>query len=380
MDVSLIKCETYEQSDLNNKILTAVNLIGGFENLIKKNDKVFIKLNCVWPFEKEKGITTHPEFVKCIIRNVKKITSNIIVGDNPAIKDQISTLKKCGIYDILIQENVKILDQTKTTIITNSSYKTYRQFEVSKEMMDADVLINLPKLKTHSLTYMTVAEKNFFGCIYGLKKSAWHIKASNPLEFAEAINDLYGAILEKFKNKVILNICDGILGLEGEGPSSGGTCKYSNAILASLDAVSLDAVACKLVHLDNSKLFINNIAGKRNYGENDLNNIKLLGDNISSFNVNFKAPKDSLGNIGLKILKFKPLRNILLEHPVVNDIKCIKCGACVKICPAKTLYIKGEHYPHLNASNCIRCWCCQEVCPKNAIEKSKRPILGKILF
>ena len=381
-NVSLIKCETYQQDILQEKISEAVNLIGGFKSLVKKDSKVFIKLNLVGPFDKDKGITTHPEVVRSVIKEVKKYTNNITVGDNPAVRDQIHTLKKCGIYEVLIEENVKILNQSKIITIHNSNPNVYPDFEVTEEMINCDLLINLPKLKTHSLAYMTVCEKNFFGTIYGLNKSAWHVKANNPLEFGEAMNDLYGAILETLKknNSTILNICDGILGLEGEGPSTGGKPKYANAILCSLDAVSLDAVACKLVNLDSEKLFITNIAGNRGYGESNINNINILGNQLSDFNVYFEEPKDSVGNIGLRILKFKPLRNLVLEHPKINHDKCIKCGECAKICPPQTMTIEKGKFPKLKNIKCIRCWCCQEVCPQNAIEKSKRPLIGRLLI
>ena len=245
-------------------------------------------------------------------------------------------------------------------------------------MIDTDVFINLPKLKTHSLAYITCAQKNLFGFIYGLNKSAWHIKASNPLQFGEAINDLYGAIQESFKGKTFLNICDGILGLEGEGPSTGGSPKKANTILTSLNAVSLDRIALEVMGLDYKKSFITRIANERGFGEIDLDNIEIIGDEI--VNNHFLAPKDSLSNAGLRFLKFKPLRNIFLEHPKIDHSKCIKCGECTRICPPKTMQIKKGEYPHLTSTKCIRCWCCSEVCPQNAISKTKRPILGKIFF
>ena len=73
-------------------------------------------------------------------------------------------------------------------------------------------------------------------------------------------------------------------------------------------------------------------------------------------------------------------RNLLLEHPVIDKDKCIKCGECAKICPPHTMQIKPKEFPKLKAKTCIRCWCCAEVCPQNAIEKSKRPIIGRIVF
>ena len=379
--VVIKKCCEYELDDVKEKIKESFDYLGGIEKLISPNARVFIKCNCVGPFDKDSGITTHPIIAKAVLQLVKERTKNIIIGDNPATRDIVFTLKKNGLYDIINEENVAIVNGKKTTKIYNSTAKIYNEFEVSEEMVDADVFINLPKLKTHSLAYMTCAEKNFFGLIFGLNKAAWHVKASNPLEFGEAINDLYGAVLETFKNKNIINICDGILGLEGEGPSTGGLKKKANVILTSLDAVSLDRVAFELVKLDNNKCFITNLANERNYGNGDINKIELLGDKLDEFkDVAFLAPKDSLSIIGLKILKIKPLRNLLLEHPKIDHNLCIRCGECAKICPPHTMKIEKGKFPKLNSTKCIRCWCCAEVCPQNAICKTNRPILGKIFF
>ena len=177
--VLIQKCEDYNLDiirDLIDKSFKEFNIYDKLDS----TKKVFIKLNLVGPFEKEKGITTHPVILQAVLDLILPITKNIIVGDNPAIRDQIPTLKKCGLYDTIKNANVEILEGTDFTTITNSNPKIYSKFEVSRQMIDCDLLINLPKIKTHSLTYMTCAEKNFFGLIYGLNKSAWHTKASNP--------------------------------------------------------------------------------------------------------------------------------------------------------------------------------------------------------
>lgn len=377
--VSLLRVESYNLEILNNKIREALNLICNIDELIKEDSKVFIKLNCVGPFSKETAITTHPIFVEAVVKIVLEKTKNIIIGDNPATKDITAVLKKNGVYDVVKKYDLKILNGRDAVKITNSNPHIYSEFEVSREFVEADVLINLPKLKTHTLTYMTCAEKNFFGLIFGLQKAGWHVKASNPLEFGEALNDLYGAFLESFKDKTIINICDGILALDGDGPSTGGFPINANAILASLDAVSLDSVACKLAKLDESKIFVTNIANQRGYGDNK--NIELLGNSLEDFtDVKFEGPKSSLSSFGLRLLRKKFFRNLLLEHPKIDHSKCLKCGECAKICPPKTMQIKPKEFPHLKTNQCIRCWCCAEVCPANAIYKSHRPLIGKIVF
>ena len=378
--VIIKKCEDYDFDLIKSYLKESLKELN-FYNDVKENAKVFIKLNLVGPFPKEMAITTHPVILKAVIQLVKEKTNNIIVGDNPAVRDMTYTLKKCNLLDVIKEENVSLMDGTIFETIHNSNPIIHSSFEVSKQMIDVDVLINLPKLKTHTLAYMTCAQKNFFGLIYGLNKSAWHTKANNPLEFGNAINDLYGAFLECFKDKQLYHICDGIIGLEGEGPSSGGTVKKANCLLISKDAVALDRVACELVHLDYNKLFINKIANERKYGNGDLEKIQIKGNQLSDFDdIHFQAPRDSLSHVGLKILTIKPIRNLLLERPKINKEKCIKCGECAKICPPHAMSIKTKDFPKLKKNICIRCWCCAEVCPQNAIDKSKRPFIGRLVL
>lgn len=378
--VSLLRVDSYQNIDLlEKKIKEAISLIGDIDKLIKKDSKVFIKLNCVGPFAKETGITTHPAFVEAVVKIILSKTKNIVIGDNPATKDIVAVLKKNGVYEVVQKYNLKVLDGKNAVKITNPNPHIYSEFEVSREYIEADTLINIPKLKTHTLTYMTCAEKNFFGLIFGLQKAGWHVKASNPLEFGQALNDLYGALLNSFQGKTILHLCDGILGLDGDGPSTGGFPVMCNAILASTDAISLDTIACRLVKLDETKCFVTNIGAERGYGDNL--NIELLGDSIEKFaDVKFTGPKSTLSSFGLRLLRKKFFRNMLLEHPVINKDICLRCGECAKICPPKTMQIKPKEFPKLKTNQCIRCWCCAEVCPANAIEKSKRPLIGKIVF
>ena len=375
--VSLVRAENYNDIDL--KVQEAIDLLGGIEKFVGKNSKVFIKLNCIGPFGKDTGITSRPDVLEAVIKLVKAQTDDITIGDNPAVKDVLVVLKKNGCFELIDKYGLKVINGKDQVTITNSNPHIYSSFEVSRDFIECDTLINLPKLKTHTLTYMTCAEKNYFGLIFGLQKAGWHVKASNPLEFGEALNDLYGAFLEAMKDKKILNLADGIVGLDGDGPSTGGWPKEAKCLIASSDAVSIDYIACKLVKLDTNKIFVTNIASERGYGS--INDIELIGATLDDFSdIKFQGPKSTLSSVGLRLIRHKFFRNLLLEHPKIDHNKCIKCGECTRICPPHTMQIKKGEYPHLKTNQCIRCWCCAEVCPQNAITKSRRPIVGKIVF
>ena len=377
--VYLKKCDTYEFDKLKESIRLALDSTT-FKN-IKDTDSVFIKVNCLGAYAENLAITTNPLFLKAVIELVKEKTQKILVGDNPANKDLVLALKKNGMYKVIEEENLKVLNGAVQTTITNHNYHTYKEFDVSKEIVDADYLINLPKLKTHTLTYFSGAQKNLFGLIYGLQKSSWHVKAPTPLDFAYVICDLYGAIKENYEEGHIINLCDGIIALEGEGPSTSGSPKQASIILASNDCISLDQVAIKLAKLNKDKYIIGKIAGEVNLGEANLDNINIIGDDINLFKeVSLREPDQGISSKAMKFLKHKAIRNICLEHPKVNKELCVRCGECAKMCSSHALTIEKGEYPHLTSSKCIRCWCCQEVCPHHAIQKSKRPIIGKILF
>ena len=380
MDVYVKYCNNYY--DIQDKIDYLLNSVLDNGNVIKDNMTIFLKTNALAPHPKDRAITTHPSVVEAVIKYLKKYNVKIIVGDNPATKEMKTVYKVNGTLDVIEKENVELANNKELKVISAKEYTRYKDFNVSKEIVEADILINLPKLKTHGLAYFTGAEKNFFGTIYGLEKAQWHVKSSTPLEFGEAMSDLYSAIKEEMKNKIIVNLMDGIEGIEGEGPSTGGNKKSANVLLASKDAIALDRVAIEIVKLDYKKSFISIISSNRGLGEFNLENIKIEGDSLELFKeIKFEPAKiEEIGIRSLRLVNKYNVKNLVLEHPKFDKNKCIKCGECKKICPPQAITQENKKLPKVNKNKCIRCWCCQEVCPVNAINKSKRPWIGRIFF
>lgn len=371
-----------DYNDIQDKVDYLLDSVLDNGKVIKEGMTVFLKTNALAPHPASKAITTHPSVVQAVIRYLKKYNVRIIVGDNPATKEMSLVYKVNGTKAVVDEEKVELANNGDLKVISSPNYKRYKDFNVSKQIVEADILINLPKLKTHGLAYFTGAEKNLFGLIYGLEKAQWHVKSSTPLEFGEAMADLYSAIKNEMKDKIFVNLMDGIEGLEGEGPSTGGSKKEANVLLASKDAVALDRVAMEIVKLDYKKAFISIITNNRGLGEFDLNNIEIEGDDLSLFNdIKFIPAKvEEVGIRAIKMLNKFNIKRFILEHPKFDSSKCIKCGECKKICPPQAIVMKKGKVPKVNKSKCIRCWCCGEVCPVNAISKSSRPLIGKMFF
>lgn len=379
VNVYLKACDNYELNNLEKCIGEALASTS-FAN-ITSDDTVFIKVNSLGAYNPDLAITTNPLFLKAVIRLVKNKTDKIIVGDNPASKDMIAAFKKNGMYDIVCEEKVVLLDGAKQTTITNPNFHTYKEFEVSEQIMSADYLINLPKLKTHTLTYYSGAQKNLFGTIYSLAKSSWHVKAPTPLDFAYVIADLYGAIKNNFKEDHIINCMDAIDALEGEGPSTSGSKNHFGAILASNDAIALDSVAIKVASLDHDKYLIGKVSSELSLGEYNIDAINILGDNIDLFkDKKLREPDKGVSSRTMKLLRLRFVRNACLEHPKIDKEICKRCGECANICTSHAMTITKGEYPKLKSNKCIRCWCCQEVCPHHAIKKTKRSLIGKMIF
>lgn len=380
MDVYVKHCSSYV--NIQNEINYLLDSVLDNGKVIKDNMTVFLKTNAVAPHPCDKAITTHPSVVQAVIRYFKKYNVKIIVGDNPATKEMKTVYKVNGTLDIVEQEKVKLANNKDLKVISAVDYKKYKDFNVSREIVEADILVNLPKLKTHGLAYFTGAQKNLFGTIYGLEKAQWHVKSSSPLEFGEAMSDLYSAIKNEMKNKIMINLMDGIEGLEGEGPSTGGVKKSANVLLSSKDAIALDRVAIEIVKLDYNKSFISVLSSERGLGEFNIDNITIHGDALNLFSdIKFQPAKiEGIGIRSLKINSKINTKRFILEHPKFDKNKCIKCGECKKICPPQAITIEKGKTPTVNKSKCIRCWCCSEVCPVNAISKSKRPLIGRIFF
>ncbi|HPI23887.1 MAG TPA: DUF362 domain-containing protein [Spirochaetota bacterium] len=241
--VSLARCPEYSRDAIRGRMMRSLEEIGFDPNRFR-GARVAMKPNLLLPAAPDKAIVTHPVFFEAALDIVIEHGGRPIVVESPALASVEKALRRSGYGPALDRTGVGVADATGTAIVHNERGVAFKRFEIIREVCDAEFIINLPKMKTHGLTYFTGAVKNYFGLVPGLEKAQWHLRAPTAAEFTSFLLDFYGAIRDGFSpRKTLLNIMDGICALEGEGPGPGGRARFVGVMLASEDAVALDAVA-----------------------------------------------------------------------------------------------------------------------------------------
>ena len=378
-DVFLRSCNNYTYEEVKDSLKNIINDLGGLENHIQKNSKVFIKLNLLMKKKPEEVATTHPMVLKVLAQELLKLNCDITVGDSPGGPYTVSALKgiykTCGIEDVCKELNINLNYDTSEIKVENKDGKILKYLNVIKPITEVDYVINICKLKTHVMATFTGGVKNLFGIIPGVSKAEYHFKMPEIKNFTDALVDICEYA------KPTLTIMDGIIGMEGEGPSAGIPRKVG-IILGSTNPYALDVVGCKLINLDPSKVPTVQRSIERGLINKDFNDINIIGEKLEDKVIyDYKIPKTK----SISFLRGKVPKKIellinkkLAGKPVIDYKSCIKCGKCATVCPPKVIKMDKKNGPNINLDTCIRCFCCHELCPKKAIEV-KRPIIYRLI-
>lgn len=375
--VALLKCDSYDVDLIEKKLREGFELLGGnkyLKELIKKDSKVLLKPNMLSVENKGSIVVTHHSVFEAVIRIIKEYTDNISFGDSPGVGDSKRAAEKSGLMEVANKYGVKFEDFKDSVHVKLEDSILCKSWDVARAPYEADVVITLPKLKTHAMAYFTGAIKNQFGCIPGAGKASWHTRMPNANNFCKMLLDLNKVVNTSFA------ILDGIVSMEGNGPKNGEPHKM-NTLIMGASVTAVDSLAVKLIGYDNP-LDIPALkeAYDYNYGPVLLKDIEILGEKIEDMMAkNFKLCRTG-GNfyfINESVTKF--LSGIIAPNPYLIKDKCIGCNRCYEVCPEKPKVInmvkKGEkNIPTWDMKKCIRCFCCQELCPKGAIETRYKKI------
>jgi len=358
--VAIERCHGYEPATVSEQIHRLLAHFGGLETFVRPGMTVLLKPNFLSAKEPKYAVTTHPEIVAAVGKEVRALGARVRIGDSPggAKRGIRNVWKSTGMLEMAERENFELVPFESSGVVRYQIED--REYFLARPAAEADLIINLPKLKTHVLTLMTGGIKNLFGLVPGFRKATYHKQFPKPDEFAQVVVDILSLM------PPALTILDGVLAMEGDGPSSGQP-RWVNLLIASKDAVALDAVAAEIIGLDPGKVPTTRIASEAGLGIGWPEAINIAGEKISDVKVpDFKLTSNKRLSLIPKFL-VKLIDPYVWVRPAIDSDLCTRCNTCVNSCPVGALSNSDHSTPTFNYEICINCWCCHEMCPEKSV-------------
>lgn len=317
---------------------------------------VLLKPNMIGQYAPETHANTHPSLVRALVEMLRGRGALVTVGDNPgtsgygavARSARISGLEEAslGAFENIGTDTRRVPLEGRGTSVT-----------VSRKVLDTDVLISLPKFKTHVFTRITGAVKNSYGFLVGGDKARLHLDFPGYRTFSEVLVEVYGLRVPD------LAIMDAVVGIQGNGPQNRSLYR-AGKLLASDDGVALDSVMSRMMGMRPDRIAMLELANRSGLGEIDPARIEVIGD--AGRLRRFRRPVPSIPQVfgGTWTRIFFP--DIGRPRFDVDEGLCTTCGNCLEACPADAI-VMGEGRPNYDYDNCIACYCCMELCPQTAI-------------
>ncbi len=356
-----VRKATYQAGSLQPLIREMLDSQG--PDWISSGMRVVVKPNLLLPAKPDLAIVTNPLIVRLVVDYLLERGARVQVSDSPPVGSFRKVARTGGFHQVLEGLDVE-LKGFEGSVAVNVG-EPFGTVEIARDAVEADLVINLAKLKAHAQMYLTLGVKNMFGTIIGLRKPEWHMRAGIDREmFAKLLLRIHEAVSPGF------TIVDGILALEGHGPGKSGTPRELGLLVGGADAHAVDKTVCTLLGIDPGELLTCRLARQLGLfnGEVHVNgNIDIVED--------FRFPELNSLSMGPESFN-RFMRRYVIQKPVVDNEKCKLCGECWKVCPADVIShnTKGIRFAY---DKCIRCYCCLEVCLQGAI-CAKEPLLGKL--
>ena len=368
--VSLVRCPDYEPGRVRRSIREALGSLGGMEALVSPGQKVLLKPNLLQGKPPEKAVTTHPEIVHAVALEIMNAGGSVFLGDSPGSGSLASVLSKSGIARVIERLGIEVVPFGTPTPVSVPEGGVYHSIELAGEVFEFDLVVNLPKLKTHAQMVLTLAVKNLFGTVVGAAKPSWHLKTVDDDHMAELLLDIYRTVAPR------LNILDGVLGMEGNGPGSGDP-REVGLLAASPSALALDMIVSPLLGVDPAENPVLRRAMGRGLPGSLPEQVRMIGLSPEEASVdNFILPA-SCTRVDFSLPDFisGPLKRSSSSYPVLDPAVCTTCGICEETCPVSAISLFDGGGGNVDKNRCISCFCCQEMCPEGAI----RPVPGRLL-
>ena len=374
INVSITACGDYSPEHLDAALAAVLEPLGGLD-WVQSGMTIAIKTNLVSRMSPESAAVTHPEAVAALTRMLVSRGAHVIVGDSPGgpyTAAWVHSVYHGAGIDAVERAGGELNEDFETEEVRFPEGKTAKSFSYTSWLKKADAIIDFAKLKTHGMAGMTCAVKNFFGSIPGTRKPEMHYLYPNTPDFCSMLVDL------ALYNAPRLTIVDAVDCMEGNGPTQGEP-RHMGAILAADTPFNADLVCAHLIGMEAADAPTVAESISRGLCPADWHDLAISGDPDE-----FALPDFKRLPVGGKI-DFRtriPIVSAFMRRgfgtgPKVDKAKCVGCGKCAEVCPAKAAHVVNGK-AQIDAKKCIRCFCCQEFCPKGAV-CVHRPLLARLL-
>jgi uncharacterized protein (DUF362 family)/Pyruvate/2-oxoacid:ferredoxin oxidoreductase delta subunit len=365
-----IAIEKILNEDVELAVCSALKHINA-SHLMRENMFILLKPNILSPKPPERAVCTHPKVVQAVIRWIKQFNPRKILVVESSGTQKMGVTERAfeisGIAAVCKEEGVefKSIESLEKKVYPVPNPLVLNEITSASVIEKADLIINLPKIKTHGQCLVTCCIKNMFGTLPLVHKPQTHARFSTLHQFNSALADIYSVSHPQ------LTIIDGYYCQEGNGPSAGDVVKL-DLILAGYDPVALDTTVCEIIDVKPEKVPYITQAQQKGLGIMDLSLINYPNLIPSAVKRPFKKP--SLKPVSVPLPKWfaEYLSKTIFHAQIQFDReKCKLCGTCWNSCPVHAISSPKEmkigQIPSWDRKKCITCYCCAELCPYEAV-------------
>ncbi len=379
--VALARCPDYEPGAVDRAVGSVLELLGGLAPLVARK-AVLLKPNFLVARAPERAVNTHPQVIRAVARAALEAGARgVLVADSPSFGSGRRVASRLGLQSLLEPLGVEVGELDEPVEVRRPGAR-YPALHLSRKVLEAEVVLNLAKCKTHGLCGLTLAVKNCFGAVVGTDKAAWHARAGRDADsFAGLVVEVCRAVAPA------LSLVDGVVGMDGNGPSNGRP-RPLGFLAAGLDPFVLDRALARLLGVGEDQVLTFGPDGAP-----DLSALEVRGEPLGAFTPSGwelprRLPRRDPGgaHTGPRGVFgrwwFDLLRAGATPAPHFDPRRCSRCGHCLELCHSRALsWAQDGGHPtgrrvRLDREACIRCYCCQEVCPEAAITL-RRGLLGR---
>jgi uncharacterized protein (DUF362 family) len=277
--IAVLRCESYERA--------AQVVWDGIRLLSPRvaGKRVLLKPNLV-EYSPSACINTHPTLIAATADALYRLgAASVLVGDGPGhVRDSEMVLEESGLRDALrFVGRLRFVDlnfDNVRSIRTQTSLTNLKELWLPQSLLEADVVISMPKVKTHHWAGVTLSLKNLFGvvpgAVYGWPKNVLHWQGidNSIVELAASVPVHYV-------------VADGVETMEGNGPLHG-PARHLGCLVFADDPVAADSACCSLMDIDPYR--VRHLAKASSLGNLDPRRWELLGDHMASLRQTFQPP------------------------------------------------------------------------------------------